>query len=308
MTKCPVCDNRNDFSLVEKAKTFKIWKCPSCELEFSDPMDYDNQLYNRLYRDETSDMSYSDSPRVASFLKRNSKQVRKFLELNQLYALRWIKRNSKPGTKVLDIGCGSGSFLFALKSEGLKPFGTDVAKAAVEALERASFNVVQGSLHTVPEEWGNFDVVTLFEVLEHLSNPLEFLSSIKRKWPDATLILSVPDPKRVYLLFHNREAGDYPPHHLTRWTPRALETALIKAGFKHIHIKRLPPRGSQVVARTGIVAFLRRKRGKTPELNPDKPFYGAPAPIIAKDILFWPVAMVAWLFGWHNTQMVFIAH
>lgn len=307
MITCPVCNQKTGLSLVHEDKIYKILNCPSCGLEFSDPMEYNNQLYDNLYKKDTPDLAYTENPRITAFLTSHPMKAHRFLELNHVYAIKWIKNNYKQGTKILDIGCGSGSFLFALKHRGYEPYGMEVARSAVEELGRAGFNAAEGSLDDVPREWGSFDVVTVFEVLEHLPNPFEFLSSLRRRWPDASLILSAPDPRRVYLLFHDREAGDYPPHHLTRWTPQALKIILTRAGYRSIYTKRLRPRGSQIVARTGIIAFLRRKRDKTPQVGVDKPFYSTPAPIVAKDILFWPIAMVMWLLGWHNTQMIFVA-
>ncbi|MEW6188860.1 MAG: class I SAM-dependent methyltransferase [Actinomycetota bacterium] len=60
----------------------------------------------------------------------------------------------------MDIGCGSGSFLLALRQQGYAPYGIEIAKAAVKELKRSGFNVAEGPLENTPKEWGDFNIVT----------------------------------------------------------------------------------------------------------------------------------------------------
>lgn len=309
MLKCPVCDQKQDFLLTEEVERFKIWECSSCGLNFSDPLYYDRHFYAEWYMKNGDPYHYSDQFQVTKLLRKQPEKVYSFLSSNQSFALRQINKRFKKGRKILDIGCGSGSFLFALKQCGYIPFGVDIVSPVIEELRLAGFNVVQGSAEDVPKGWGDFEVITLFEVLEHLPDPIKFLDGIKSRWPNASLILSVPDPKRINLLFQEREKADYPPHHLTRWTPKALKILLSRAGYKEFKIKRFRPRGSSIVPHTGIVAFFRgrKERSATEAVSIRADFMFHTIPILIKDYIFSPVTIVFWLLGWHDFFMIALA-
>ena len=77
-----------------------------------------------------------------------------------------------------------------------------------------------------------FDVVTFFEVLEHLDEPLEFLRKVKTVLkPGGYIALSVPNRRRT-LDIHGIE--DNPPHHLTKWDMDSLTGFLESNGFETV--------------------------------------------------------------------------
>ena len=77
----------------------------------------------------------------------------------------------RPGERVLDLGCGAGRFLAALREAGAEPVGVEIAEAAVE---RARANVPGADVRllepdgTIPAGHGEFDLVWCSEVLEHI--------------------------------------------------------------------------------------------------------------------------------------------
>ena len=78
---------------------------------------------------------------------------------------------ARPGERVLDLGCGAGRFLAALRDAGAEPVGVEIAEAAVE---RARANVPGADVRllepdgTIPAAHGEFDLVWCSEVLEHI--------------------------------------------------------------------------------------------------------------------------------------------
>jgi len=151
---------------------------------------------------------------------------------------------------LLDVGCGSGSFLRLAKSQGYQVTGIDVSKASIK-LAKEKFGLCDVYDMSAEEllsknSWRkSFDVICLFDVLEHLENPVEVLSGLKKLLkPNGYLVCTVPSYQRWPLLFD--PYVDLPPHHLTLWTARTLETCMSTAGLKTIKIIRSPLRTEQL--------------------------------------------------------------
>ncbi|MGN6555669.1 MAG: class I SAM-dependent methyltransferase [Verrucomicrobiota bacterium] len=138
------------------------------------------------------------------------------------------------GKRVLDIGCGSGTFLQEMAEggyevNGLDPYQTDTAAIPEPLRDRIRNEPFESACY--PAE--NFDIITLWHVLEHLAQPVEILQRIWRFLaPTGVLILEVPN-------FASREARWLGPHwynldvpyHFWHFTPEAVQAIASKAGF-----------------------------------------------------------------------------
>lgn len=82
--------------------------------------------------------------------------------------------------RLLDVGCSSGAFLGAAVRLGFRAEGVEPAPKAVATAQAAGMKVRQGLLHEAGYADGQFDAVTLFEVIEHLREPLELLRECRR--------------------------------------------------------------------------------------------------------------------------------
>ncbi|MES2353867.1 MAG: class I SAM-dependent methyltransferase [Pseudomonadota bacterium] len=88
---------------------------------------------------------------------------------------------TKPNDKILDIGCGSGSILRSLKSQGYTDLhGLEISNYAVERLRSEGLTMYQGSLPRLPLPECQFDVVIASQVLEHIIRRRLFLNEIRR--------------------------------------------------------------------------------------------------------------------------------
>lgn len=89
--------------------------------------------------------------------------------------------NQPPGQiRLLDVGCSSGAFLNTAVDLGFPAEGIEPAPKAAMAAQAAGLNVRQGLLQEGEYVGGQFDAVTLFEVIEHLQQPLEVLQEVHR--------------------------------------------------------------------------------------------------------------------------------
>jgi SAM-dependent methyltransferase len=127
-----------------------------------------------------------------------------------------------PSDAVLDVGCGTGNF--SIRCTG-QYRGIDTNPAAVEDARKLGRNV---HLRLVQEEPPNtYDVVTIFQVLEHVDDPKAFLNAcVNCLRPGGRLIVSVPN-MNGFMGYIPNEALNYPPHHMTWWSELSLQALLM---------------------------------------------------------------------------------
>jgi SAM-dependent methyltransferase len=166
---------------------------------------------------------------------------------------------ARPGERVLDLGCGGGRFVAALRDAGVEAIGVELAEAA---LERARRNVPGADLRLVradgslPLGHGEVDLVWCSEVLEHVPDTIAFLTEIRRVLRrDGRLLVTVPDHGRVKrtLLALTHYDAHYDPlgQHLRFYTRRSLVRVLQAAGFEDV---ALAPLGGPPLLRQALVA------------------------------------------------------
>lgn len=144
--------------------------------------------------------------------------------------------------ELLDIGCGTGNFLAAARAAGYAVSGTELdGNAARFAKEQLGLPRVLGLTISEfaerhPDE--KFDVVTFFEVLEHQSEPVEFVAKVKScLGPRGYIALSVPNRERWLT---GPDVLDYPPNHFLRWNARALRSFLGAHEFEIVSVREQP--------------------------------------------------------------------
>ena len=130
----------------------------------------------------------------------------------------------EPFSRLLEVGCGYGHFLAqAVNSKAINAEGIELNPKAVEQARSRGLSVHQIHLREASTRFsGQFDAVACFQVLEHVSNPKEFLDWLCNLLrPGGILILGVPNADSF--LKHQFNLLDMPPHHLSRWSHKSLE-------------------------------------------------------------------------------------
>jgi 2-polyprenyl-3-methyl-5-hydroxy-6-metoxy-1,4-benzoquinol methylase len=139
------------------------------------------------------------------------------------------------GNTLVDVGCGVGRFCHAAHARGWDVTGIDISEQAIETARRfASFPLYVMSLDDLVAKGERFDVVTAFEVLEHLDDPLGFARLAKRALePGGRFFATVPNWDCDVV--QNAERTDWlPPIHLSFFTQPALQRLAQEAGFKQV--------------------------------------------------------------------------
>jgi len=133
------------------------------------------------------------------------------------------------GKDVLEVGAGSGANLYALYPPTARVWGLEPDPAAAErARQRGTIPILTGSLEALPPPLDRmaFDVIGLFDVLEHIADDRRALGDLRtRLRPDGHLLLAVP----AYQWMWGRQ--DMVSHHFRRYTRRRLEALLRASGF-----------------------------------------------------------------------------
>jgi 2-polyprenyl-3-methyl-5-hydroxy-6-metoxy-1,4-benzoquinol methylase len=146
----------------------------------------------------------------------------------------------KPIGHLLDIGCSTGLFLFQAKRRGWHVTGLEVSgRAAALARELTGAPVYVGAIEEFrpPQQ---FDVVTAWEVLEHVVDPVAFIqvtTALLR--PGGTLALSVPNWNSPWMRRSTRHEH-WPPYHLTFWNRRTLGRLLTQESLGEVVIREKP--------------------------------------------------------------------
>jgi 2-polyprenyl-3-methyl-5-hydroxy-6-metoxy-1,4-benzoquinol methylase len=157
---------------------------------------------------------------------------------------RFLLEQVRAGERVLDVGCGEGSFSAALAAAGAHPVGVDVAS---EAIRRASGRHPELELHqvgeTLPFEDASFDVAWAGEVLEHVQDVVGLLDEVRRVLrPGGRLLVSTPDHPRRLRLRLALEPGAFEAHfdprsdHVRFFTRQSLGELLAACQFGDLEI------------------------------------------------------------------------
>ena len=155
---------------------------------------------------------------------------------------RFVLGEARSVDRVLDLGCGDGSFTATLAPNVADVVGAEVAEAAVRRARRRhpalAFELVplDGPL---PFADGAFDLVWSTEVIEHVADTARWLSEVRRVLaPAGRLLLTTPNHGRLRLALGGIERYSEPlGDHLHLYSRRSLEQVLAEFGFAEIELR-----------------------------------------------------------------------
>ena len=241
MVPCHVCSSTDEATYIE-ARGYRIARCKNCGLWFVNPQPTVDEL-REFYT------TYDDGEQWRNREEHFNRVVRK--------AVLRLKRRGA----VLDVGCGSGNFLRCMKEAGFSAFGIEPSLPGSEyARDEHGVDIYHGLIedYLAIASSRQFDVITLLNVLEHLTRPAETLRCLNQLLaPDGVLVIIVPDARfhdnvgRMRRLFGFADpywierpnsflSGFKLPDHLCSFQPSTLASLLRRCGFHVIATESAP--------------------------------------------------------------------
>jgi SAM-dependent methyltransferase len=194
----------------------RLWRCRGCGSVFADSrgtVDTD-ELYEHYY----DRASFEVPEHVAAALRRVVLAAEPFRQSG-----RW-----------LDMGFGEGALLDLAADAGWSCCGTEVSPRVLEQGRARGWTVAASTDDPALFPPESFDVVTMIEFVEHVPDPVRFLAESARLLrPGGLLYITTPNANSLNRrLLGPRWSVVCPPEHLTLWSPRALNLAVGRAGFR----------------------------------------------------------------------------
>ncbi len=215
---CLICNN-NGLKTLSTYHNAYLVKCKNCGFVFC----------NKAPSTEELIAHYNTYPRNDTISPITIKRYGELLEIFEPY---------KKTENILDVGCGNGHFLSEAKKRGWKVFGTEYTDTAMEICRKKDITMFQGKLN--PKDFGDlhFDVITSFEVLEHINNPQEEIKNFNQLLREGGVVyLTTPnfDSLSRYLLKDKWSIIEY-PEHLCYYTSSTLNYLFKNSGFKKSNV------------------------------------------------------------------------
>jgi len=181
---------------IDEDSSVILWACARCGFQFFDSALAGNSLFYELL--EPADYYSPDRPEFQRTTR---------------FAVKHRLRN------VLDVGCGTGSFLDLARQAGLQTFGLELNPKAAGKARAKGHQIFDRLLHELPPDAcpGGFDMITLFQVLEHVPDPVGILNEAYAQLkPGGFISIAVPNKLGIGR-FMPWDPAQWPPHHISRW-------------------------------------------------------------------------------------------
>jgi SAM-dependent methyltransferase len=202
----------------------QIVKCARCGLVCTFPRD-----------DEKTLAAAYESLNDPEYLDERSARI-----INASRHLKFVQRFKNARGRLLDVGCSAGFFLSVARKGGWEIVGVEPSHwaAKIARTEYGIGNVHEGFLEQQKFEDASFDVVTLWDVLEHLPDPALALATIARVLkPDGALFLNVPNIDSLSARTLGPRWVLFLREHLWYFSPRTIRLFLEAKGFSVVATK-----------------------------------------------------------------------
>ena len=234
---CPICGNHSNWLSVAKTHEGFCWSiCKECGLF----------QINKRFRHADLNAFYSSGEyhKLCMGDLDNEKHFDLYLRIAETGILADLKLLgiSVSGIKLLDIGCGPGATLLAIKNAGADVAGYDMDPERIAFGKKYIYEIEYGDAFDFNRNFDEFDLILINGVLEHLHDPMEFLYRLSEKISNHDVLLLIHVPNLTYANDYSAISFTKFMHigHIWYFTPASLERALNHAGFV---IKTIVPRG-----------------------------------------------------------------
>lgn len=224
---CNLCKSKKGNIFLTWKKNYQLILCQRCEavspnISFQDEKKFIKSVYD--------DKDYLK--KTFRYIFKNYNYRKKMFGSERYeYCVKRLKL--KKNSRVLDVGCGMAYFVNYLKSKKVYCKGLEPTKAIAEFCKsKLKLNV---SSNSIDEEKNNsYDLITMFDVVEHLKDPVKYLKVINKKLKkNSYCVMYTPNIHSfAYALMGSNQNGILPFEHLCFFNKKSLEYLSKKTNFK----------------------------------------------------------------------------
>ncbi len=151
-----------------------------------------------------------------------------------------MAKYAKPAGKLLDVGAAAGFFCECAKEMGWEAQGVEPSRWLSEwGKKNFGLTIKVGTLDDAEFDESTFDVLTMWDSIEHMPNPVKALESAHRCMKTGgILVINTPNIGSLWARLLRQKWWFLLSHHLYYFTPQTLTAALNKCGFEVIAIRR----------------------------------------------------------------------
>jgi 2-polyprenyl-3-methyl-5-hydroxy-6-metoxy-1,4-benzoquinol methylase len=212
-----------DFFYGSSAHVRDLHECKYCKYRFINTIEL---YYERHYINQLTDDNQSlDNFRYSYFKKMKLRLIKKYPKFK------------KKGTRILDVGCARGLWLDQW-TENSELYGSEYSTEHKKTLKNKNIRVVSEDDITV----SSFDIISLFDVLEHIEDPFDYLDKLYGSLaPGGVLIVAVPDMGKILAKVLKQNYYLICPMHFSYFTRESLSKLFLRLFKKeNIHIEKSP--------------------------------------------------------------------
>ncbi len=228
-------------------KNWRLMECENCDFIFSDPFPpvEIKKIYEKVIDPEYIEEEEGRSGNFRSILKS-------------------LKKIKEAEGAFLDVGCATGIMMNLARNEGWDVYGVELSSWAIEeARKRYSLEISKGEFSNLELPENFFSVVAFVDILEHISNPREFLlKAWKTLKKDGLCVIVTPDIKSFTAKLMGKKWWHFRPAHIGFFSKKSLKYLLDSTGFEILKWKRYKWRFSLHYILSRIKFFRRISNSK----------------------------------------------
>jgi len=246
---CRICGSRR-LRRFAKKNGFELERCQTCHLvQVADNLSglSLDEIYGREFFNDEYTWVHSERGRRSEYKKSDSR-------------LQEIERLRPGGGAILDVGCSFGFFLNVARSRGWHSIGIDIGEYAADFARRnLDLEVYTSDVKSAPLPDGYFDAITMWNVVEHLLDPLGDFKRVNELLKKGGLVVFTTGDVGSYMakLFGRKWRMFIPPIHVVNFHMRSVEALLASTGFSLL-LKTVALPKEPLLARLKLLGILRK--------------------------------------------------
>ncbi|MGD9494015.1 MAG: class I SAM-dependent methyltransferase [Bacteroidales bacterium] len=229
LCNCPLCESKS-YKTIDSDRGLAIVKCTDCDLIFTNPRPINSE--HNYFGEEN--LFYNEARLIFNGKKKHHR------DKNYEHELKIIRKYKSNG-KLLDVGSNMGFFLRKAREAGFEAEGVEPSASLAKIAQREWGLTIHNSfLEQADLKPNNYDVITLIDVFEHVTNPGDLLDSCKNIISkQGILVIKVPNGNYNYFkmklsrLFGKKNSMDIWDcyEHVVHYTPETFKKIALKHGW-----------------------------------------------------------------------------